>query len=48
MGKYLDPRKGGNPKHLDGSSNSKGKKGKKGNSKCLYCNNLYHNESSYM
>ena len=44
----LDPIKGGNPKPLNDSSSSKGKKGKKGNFKCPYCNRGYHPEFSYM
>lgn len=46
--KELDPRKEGNPKPPDGSTNSKEKKDKKGKSKCSYCNRGYHPESSCM
>ena len=43
-----EPRNGWNPKPRDDSSSSKGKKGKKGNLKCPYCNRGYHPESYCM
>ncbi|KAH9291034.1 hypothetical protein KI387_044163 [Taxus chinensis] len=46
--KDSDPRKEGKPKPLDGSTGSKEKRDKKGNSKCTYCNRGYHPESSCM
>ena len=46
--RYMDQRKGGNPKPPDDSANTKGKKRKKGNSKCPYHSGGYHHESSCM
>ena len=48
VNKDPNPRKGGKFKPFDKSSNSKEGKGKKGKSKCSYCNKGYHRESSCM
>jgi hypothetical protein len=45
---HSEQKKEGNSKPFDDSSSSKGGKGKKGKSKCGYCNRDYHPESSCM
>jgi hypothetical protein len=41
---HAEPKKEGHSKPFDDSSSSKGVKGKKENTKCVYCNHVYHLE----